>query len=64
MKDDFDGLESKLRKDLGLDSVDTTAGSGGGSDSDADFKKGVGDGSIPIKGNKVNYERAKKLGLA
>ncbi len=63
LKDDFKGLESQLRKDLGLDS-ETPAGIGGGSDSDADFKKGVGDGSIPIKGNKVNYERAKKLGLA
>lgn len=61
VKDDFKNLESKLRKDLGLDSVDTTAGSGG-SDSDAEFKKGLGDGSIPL--NKTNLARAKKLGLA
>ena len=59
---DFKGLESKLRKDLGLDSVDTTAGGGGGSDSDADFKKGIGDGSLPL--NKTNMARAKKLGIA
>lgn len=62
VKDDFKNLESKLRKDLGLDSVDTTAGSSGGGDSDADFKKGLGDGSIPL--NKANMARAKKLGLA
>jgi len=60
--EDFKTLESKLRKDLGLDSVDTTTGSGGGSDSDAEFKKGLGDGSIPL--NKVSMARAKKLGLA
>ncbi len=60
--EDFKNLESKLRKDLGLDSVDTTAGGGGGSDSDADFKKGIGDGSLPL--NKVNMARAKKLGIA
>jgi len=59
--EDFKNLESKLRKDLGLDSVDTTAG-GGGSDSDADFKKGIGDGSLPL--NKENMERARKLGLS
>ncbi|KKN64757.1 hypothetical protein LCGC14_0488890 [marine sediment metagenome] len=62
MKDDFKNLESTLRKELNLDTVDTTAGSGGGSDSDADFKKGIGDGSLPL--NKVNMARAKKLGLA
>ena len=59
---DFKNLESKLRKDLGLDSVDTTAGGGGGSDSDAEFKKGLGDGSIAL--NKETMARAKKLGLA
>ena len=59
--EDFKGLESKLRKDLGLDSVDTTAGSGGGSDSDAEFKKGLGDGSVPL--NKANMKRARELGL-
>lgn len=58
----FKDLEKGLRKDLGLDSVDTTAGGGGGSDSDAEFKKGLGDGSIPL--NKANMERARKLGLA
>ena len=60
--EDFKNLESKLRKDLGLDSVDTTAGGGGGGDSDADFKKGIGDGSLPL--NKANMERARKMGLA
>ncbi len=59
---DFKELETKLRKDLGLDSVDTTTGGGGGSDSDADFKKGIGDGSLPL--NKENMKRAKGLGLA
>ncbi len=58
---DFKDLESRLRKDLGVDSVDTTAGSGGGSDSDATFKKGIGDGSLPL--SKANMERAKKLGI-
>lgn len=58
----FKDLEKGLRKDLGLDSVDTTAGSGGEGDSDAVFKKGLGDGSIPL--NKTNMERARKLGLA
>ncbi len=60
-KGKFKNLESTLRKDLGLDSVDTTAGGGSGSDSDADFKKGIGDGSLPL--NKPNMERAKKLGI-
>ncbi len=59
--EDFKNLESKLRKDLGLDSVDTTTGGVGGSDSDADFKKGIGDMSLPL--NKVNMARARKLGL-
>lgn len=53
---------AKERKEQGLDSVDTTSGGGGGSGSDADFKKGVGDGSIDIT-TKANYGRAKKLGL-
>ena len=58
----FKDLETAWRKENNLDSVDTTAGSGGGSDSDADFKKGIGDGSLPL--NKANMERARKLGLA
>ena len=58
----FKTLEAKLRKDLGLDSVDTTTSGGGISDSDADFKKGIGDGSLPL--NKTNMARAKKLGIA
>ncbi len=63
MKDDFKTLESSLRKELNLDSVDITAGGGGGGDdSDADFKKGIGDGSLPL--NKENMARAKKLGIA
>lgn len=56
--EDFKNLESKLRKDLGLDSVDTTAG-GGGSDSDATFKKAWGAGELPS--TKANFERAQKL---
>ena len=62
MKDDFKTLESNLRKDLNLDSVDTTAGGGSGDDSDAEFKKGIGDGSLPL--NKENMKRAKTLGIA
>ena len=62
MKEDFKTLESGLRKELNLDSVDTTAGGGGGEDSDADFKKGIGDGSLPL--NKENMKRAKALGIA
>lgn len=58
----FKDFETKIRKDLNLDSVDTTTGSGGGSDSDAEFKKGIGDGSLPL--NKTNMARAKKMGLA
>ena len=61
MKDDFKGLESKLRKELNLDSVDTTTGSGGGSDSDAEFKRQLGANEIPL--NKTNTARAKSLGL-
>ncbi len=62
MNEDFKTLESKLRKDLNLDSVDTTAGGGSGDDSDAEFKKGIGDGSLPL--NKENMKRAKTLGIA
>ena len=62
MKEDCKVLESNLRKELNLDSVDTTTGSGSGDDSDAVFKKGIGDGSLPL--NKTNMVRAKKLGLA
>ncbi len=62
MKGDFKTLESNLRKELNLDSVDTTTGSSGGDDSDAGFKKGIGDGSLPL--NKENMARARKLGLA
>ena len=61
MNEDFKTLESKLRKDLNLDSVDTTAGGGSGDDSDAEFKKGIGDGSLPL--NKENMARAKKMGI-
>ena len=59
--EDFKNLESKLRKDLGLDSVDTTAGGGGGGDSDPEFKKQFGAGEIPM--NKINLARAEKLGI-
>lgn len=62
LREDVKKQNLKNRKDLGLDSVDTTAGGGGGSDSDKEFKKGLGDGSIPL--NKETMARAKKLGLA
>ena len=57
----FKDLEAAWRKENNLDSVDTTAGGGGESDSDADFKKGIGDGSLPL--SKVNMARLKKLGI-
>lgn len=49
----------KNRKELNLDSVDTTASSGSGGDSDADFKRDWGSGALP--NTKVNMERARKL---
>lgn len=60
-KEEFDKFKRETRKDLGLDSVDTTI-SPSGDDSDAEFKKGIGDGTLPL--NKTNMERVKKLGLA
>jgi len=60
--EDFKNLESKLRKDLGLDSVNTIVGSGGGGNSDADFKRDWGNGTLPT--TKANMERARKLELA
>lgn len=58
----FKELERKLRKDLSLDSVDTTTSAGVATDSDTAFIEGIGDGSISLK-NKENVERAKRLGL-
>jgi len=60
----FKELEANLRKDLGLDSVDTTnkGGFGVANNSDEAFIKEVADGSVDIR-TKVNYDRAKKLGL-
>lgn len=58
MEDDFKSLEAGLRKDLGLDKVDTTTTASGG-DSDAEFQKKFGSGEIPY--TKDNKERAEKL---
>jgi len=43
MKDDFTQLEAKLRKDLGLDSVDTSASSGVPASDDEAFRKKMAD---------------------
>ena len=59
MKDDFKVMEAKIRKDLNLDSVDTTTGGGSGGDTDADFKRDWGSGTLPA--TKENMERARKL---
>ena len=60
--DDLKKFKSDLRKELNLDS-DIPSGSGeGGDDSDAAFKKGIGDGSLPL--SKENMKRAKGLGIA
>ena len=58
----FKELETKLRGELNLDSVDIPPGGGSDNDSDAEFKKGIGDGTLPL--NKTNMARAKKLGIA
>ncbi len=58
-KQEFTDLEAKLRKDLGLDTVDTTTSAGVGSTSDADFLTKFGTGEIPF--TKENKARAEKL---
>ncbi len=51
--------EAKLRKDLGLDSVDTTTSVGVAGSSDAKFLKDFGAGDLPM--TKANFERYKKI---
>ena len=58
MKDDFKQLEATLRRELNLDSVETTTAAGGG-DSDAEFLDKFGKGEVPY--TKENKERAEKL---
>lgn len=58
----FKEMERKLRKELGLDSVDATISGGIGSGSDADFVEKVGSGEIKLD-TKANLARARKLGL-
>ncbi len=58
MTDDFKVLEAGLRKDLGLDKVDTTT-TASGSDSDAEFMSKFGKGDVPY--SKESKERAEKL---
>ncbi len=58
MTDDFKVLEANLRKDLGLDKVDTTTTASGG-DADTEFMSKFGKGDVPF--TKENKERAEKL---
>jgi len=58
-KQEFTDLEAKLRKDLGLDSVDTTTSAGVASASDADFMGKFGSGELPV--TKANIERYDKI---
>uniref|UniRef100_A0A6M3IGB2 Uncharacterized protein n=1 Tax=viral metagenome TaxID=1070528 RepID=A0A6M3IGB2_9ZZZZ len=51
-------IARELRKELGIDSVDTTSSSGGGA-SDSDFLVKFGEGDLPY--TKENLERASKL---
>lgn len=62
-KQDFKDMESKLRKDLGLDIVEPSGGEGAINKSDQEFKKAFADGTIPITGTegKKNLERYNKL---
>lgn len=57
-KQEFADMELKLRKDLGLESVDTSASPGVGG-SDADFVEKIVSGELPI--TKENEERLKKI---
>jgi len=58
LKQDQKDFEAKIRKDLGLDSVDTSASLGAGG-SDAEFLKKFGTGELPY--SKENVERANKI---
>lgn len=57
MEDKFKDLERSLRKELGVDSVDTSPSSGG--DSDAEFQKKFNAGELPM--NKANLDRINKI---
>jgi hypothetical protein len=57
MEDKFKDLERNLRKELGVDSVDTTPSSGG--DSDAEFQKKFNAGELPM--SKANLDRINKI---
>jgi len=52
-------FEVRLRKDLGVDSADTTAPSGAGTSSDAEFLTKFGEGDLPY--TKENVDRANKI---
>lgn len=58
MKDDFKDLEANLRKELNLDSVDTSTPAAG-SDSDAEFMGKFGSGELPM--TKANVDRHEKI---
>lgn len=55
----FKDLEVGLRKDLGLDTVDTTTSAGVASSSDADFMGKFGSGELPV--TKASIERYDKI---
>ena len=58
-KQEFTDLEAKLRKDLGLDTVDTTTSAGVVSASDAEFMDKFGSGELPT--TKANVDRYEKI---
>lgn len=58
MKATLESEVSKIRKELGLDKVNTVTSSGAVNNSDAEFLKGFGDGSLPAsKENVARYEK-------
>ena len=58
-KQEFTELEAKLRKDLGLDSVDTTTSAGVASGSDDDFIEKMTSGELPL--TEANEKRFNKI---
>ena len=58
-KQEFTDLEARLRKDFGLDSVDTTTSAGVVSGSDAEFMGKFGSGDLPM--TKANTDRYNKI---
>ncbi len=59
-KQEFTALEAKLRKDLGLDKVDTTTSAGVATDSDSDFMRRLGSGELPLtKATTDRYDKIK-----